>query len=71
MDTQTTTNAISQADWQRRFAERMTAAGVDGDFAVRSAVASLESIDAGDELLEDPGRAADEELSYWSDDGDD
>ena len=73
----TTTEALTREEWIRRYAARvMEAASWDERPAMMAAQAAAESEerDASEEgravEWKDPEDAADSEMSYWTDDGD-
>lgn len=58
------TKAEAEAAWRRAYVARMVERGIDRE----DAVACSEATDA--DLIFDPAQAADDELWYWSQDGD-
>lgn len=71
----TTTNGCAdRAEWELRFAAQFTTRGIEFDtpaVAARVIAAELESWPENEDgwLQYEPEEAADEQLSYWEDDG--
>ncbi len=62
-----TADPITEAEWMRRLRARFIERGGDGADAVADAVGFEEWQDG---FEDDPEGAADEEMSYWENDGD-
>lgn len=63
--------AMDEAEWKRRYAARIMAVASWPEISAMNAAEAVDFDDMDEEFRADPELAADEEMSCWTDDGDD